>query len=275
MYDVQNRHYRDVHVEVSSGQGNPSRREACRPSQAWSLELTPRGGHGRGFRRSRFLRSARFGASEVRNGSPRAYRRAIDRERCDGLWVFTPIVLSGPSFSRGVRVSRALTSPSWASRRAQAPRRGAGLHRVCVGRGSLATAARCGPTGQRPIWPIATPAEYRTWAGTASKKTTAPGSPIAPPISNRDLTARYEALRAQYVEEGYAAGPSLGLSLPMGQGMASWLKSSPSLPASSVSTTSPPLAPGPDASLDTLRSEAAMVLASMISDIDRRVLACT
>lgn len=91
------------------------------------------------------------------------------------------------------------------------------------------------------------------------------------PISNPDLTACYEILRAQALGKGFVAETSLDMSLFLQEGMASWLeaRSRPKQFHASKAVICQESTPKPSRS--TLRAEATMVLASMITGAETEV----
>jgi hypothetical protein len=106
----------------------------------------------------------------------------------------------------------------------------------------------------------------------ASKKIVETGPLTAQlPRSKVDLAALYEALRAQALGEGRLAKTSLDLGLFLCEGMASWMAAQSSPETMSVSRTTRYREAEPEGSRDALRTEVAMILASMAAPTDREV----
>lgn len=257
----------DIHpyAEVCHGPIYPLRGEACCSSRAWRFESSAGESERQRVSLPRFLRPLRLGPSQIRDVASSSYRGTIDYQHSSGLWLLSPILLSGSGGLDPVGASWTLASATGTATSPQAQRRGAGVHRTHKGRRPFTANSGSGPTSQGEIWFLAAPPKHRARPCAATKKT-GEASTVSPspegPVLDVSSTGRYEALRMQALGVGCAKTTAVEMAMLLRYGLPSWLSASSHERRSTQSETK---LRGTEKSLllDGLRGEVAIVLASM------------
>src|SRR5271157_10780 len=183
----------------------PVRSQGRLLAQIRQLESTPRARPRYAVPDPSFLRSARFGAGQIRDVAPGDQRWAFGRSSHSGLWLLAGKMVSTAEVLGGRGAGRVTAPQQRTPAGLQVIQRGGDLHpanhagRARVAHDRVAYAARA------TVWLVRPSAQYRTSGGSESKKSlpqiSVPDIPTPATVRSRsDCQERYEALRCQALQ---------------------------------------------------------------------------
>lgn len=214
------------------------------------------------------FRRPRFSSGQIRDVAPGRERWTFHLGGSRGVWILTPIVLSGPVCFSGGRTGGPSATEARTQESSQAYTGDHGIPSRGASAGSFTANFATSHLSPGEIPCGRSSAKYRAWTGAQSKKTTRAG---ISPDSRQELIDDYELLRNHILSHAAGRNPTPGLVLFLDQGMAAWMRAR-SYCRKTHPETPPPLSASPPCSLD-VRGEVASILAAII--LNRQLEACT